>query len=423
MTIERILPVYIAVCVISIFIGISYKIGGVVLRPFDALVAGGALMALGRSAVRGKVDYVAKNKLYYLFLALYFYRCINALFLNGYAEAIKESIQVLEFIILIHLIAIVTRTEKDRGVFIQTFLVGCGVLGILVAGWHISNGMYANYKKLGDSKLIFSLFALLAVVRYMGAEKKKEGRALAVFAILLALLSGERKGWVALAGSVAIVYMVIQGVSLRKTLTRLLRPRIILVGSILAAIGIGVALQFEYVERQFTSMYDLYLIASEIELDVDLSQFETSGSNLARLYILLFAIRATLAHPIFGVGTGRWHNALNQMARTDDSRFMIGAHSEYQRLAVENGLTGLSLYITLWVLAIRRAVRFARLSLANQQSSALVVVGLTVFGALINFFLGGGALNTIYLALSVGLLLGLENDKELVKAQLKPVNV
>lgn len=421
MYVDRILPSYSAICVVSLFLGLNYEAGPVVLRPFDALVLGGGGLMLAASLLRGRIRQIRKGGVYFLFIILYSYRVLNALFLNGVGEAIVEFVQVCEFLVLIHLIAGCTKEKNSRRVFLRTLLVGSGLIAVTVALWHVSQGSYAGYKRLGDSKLIFSLFALLAVVRYM--SDKENGGFWVFFAVLLALLSGERKGWVALAGSVAIVYMVIQGVSLRRALTRMLRPRIIFVGSILAAIGIGVALQFEYVERQFTSMYDLYLIASEIELDVDLSQFETSGSNLARLYILLFAIRATLAHPFFGVGTGRWHDALNQMARTDDSRFMIGAHSEYQRLAVENGLTGLSLYITLWVLAIRRAVRFARLSLANQQSSALVVVGLTVFGALINFFLGGGALNTIYLALSVGLLLGLENDKELVKAQLKPVNV
>jgi len=398
-------------------LGLNYKVGSVVLRPFDVLVLGGGGLVLAALLVRGRIRRIRKGSLYYLFVTLYSYRVLSALFLNGASEAIIEFVQVCEFLVLIHLIAGCTKERNSRRVFLRTLLIGSGLIAVTVALWHISRGSYAGYKRLGNSKLIFSLFALLAMTRHMG--DKKSGGFWVFFAVLLALLSGERKGWVALAGSVAVVYTVIQGVSLRKTLTRLLRPRIIFAGSILAVVGIGVALQFEYVERQFTSMYDLYLIASEIELNVDLSQFETSGSNLARLYILLFAIRATLAHPIFGVGTGRWHDALNQMARTDDSRFMIGAHSEYQRLAVENGLTGLTLYIALWVLAIRRAVRFARLPLANQQSGTLSIVGLTVFGALINFFLGGGALNTIYLALSVGLLLGLENDRELVKPRLK----
>jgi len=421
MYVHRILPSYSAICVVSLFLGLNYEAGPVVLRPFDALVLGGGWLILAVSLLRGRIRRIRKNSVYSLFIVLYSYRILNALFLSGVSESIVEFVQACEFLVLIHLIAGCTKEKDDRRVFLQTLFISSGLIAVAVALWHVNQGSYAGYKKLGDSKLIFSLFALLAVVRHTSG--KRDGGFWVFFAVLLALLSGERKGWVALAGSVAVVYMVVQGVSLRKMLTWMLRPRIIFAGSVLAAIGTGVAIQFEYVERQFTSIYDLYLIASEIELDVDLSQFETSGSNLARLYILLFAIRATLAHPIFGVGTGRWHEALSQMASTDDSRFMIGAHSEYQRLAVENGLTGLSLYITLWILAIRRAVRFARLSLANQQSSALAIVGLTVFGTLINFFLGGGALNTIYLALSVGLLLGLENDKELMKTRLKPVTV
>lgn len=422
MYVEYILPVYTAICIVSLFSGVTYDVGPIVLRPFDAMVLMGGAIITAAASVRGRIRHLRKNSLYYLFLFLYVYRVINGALLTGAGEAVKELIQATEFIVLIHLISITTFTEEKRRKFLRVLLFGFGVSATVVAVWHIGQGSYANYKRLGDPKLLFGAFALLAIGRYMNSGAKESGGVLMAFALLLAILSGERKGWVALAGAVATMYVVMQNVSIRRVFARILRPRVVLAGGVLAVVGIGIALQFEYIERQFASMYDLYIIASKVDLEMDLSQFETSSSNLARLYILLFAVRATLAHPVFGAGTGRWHDALNQMARTDDSRFMIGAHSEYQRFAVENGLTGLFLYVTLWVLAIRRAIHFEKLFPVNQQHSAIIIVGLSVFGAIINLFLGGGALNTIYLALSVGLLTGLENDRALLQHRSKAVD-
>jgi O-antigen ligase len=143
---------------------------------------------------------------------------------------------------------------------------------------------------------------------------------------------------------------------------------------------------------------------------MDPSAFDTSVSNIARLYILLFTVRTALAHPFFGVGTDRWHEALAQVAYSEKSQYMIGAHSEYQRFAVENGLTGLGLYVLAWGAAIRDAVRRHHLSTSVGEARTLEIAGLTLFGAFINLFLGGGALNILYMALSVGLLVGLKND-------------
>jgi O-antigen ligase len=143
---------------------------------------------------------------------------------------------------------------------------------------------------------------------------------------------------------------------------------------------------------------------------MDPSAFDTSVSNLARLYILLFTVRTALAHPFFGVGTDRWHEALAQVAYSEKSQYMVGAHSEYQRFTVENGLTGLVLYVLAWGAAIRDSVRQYHLTESGSEARRLEVVGLALFGALINLFLGGGALNTLFMALVVGLLVGLENE-------------
>jgi hypothetical protein len=404
----RTLSKYGAFCVLSLFLGIKYDVG-VILRPFDALVGLGGLFLVGRASVRGRIDTLRKPTVYYLFVATYSYRCVNAVFLSGTGTAMKETLQVIELVLLAHLVAVSTRSREHRQLFFRTLLIGSGLLAVGAAVWHVINGYYAGYKRLGDLKYIFSLFALLAFGAFLRGKSRYASTVLSG-ALLLTLLSGERKGWVALLGGGGLMYFVYQGRSLRRLLAAILRPRVLIGGMTAIAAILAVGLQSEYVSRQFETIGDVYVLLSNFDLRMDLSAFETSGSNLARLYILLFTVRTVLAHPWFGVGTGRWHEALADMAYSDKSQYMIGAHSEYQRLTVENGLTGFGLYVFTWGAAIRDGIRRYHRSVGSNESIKLEIVGLALFGAVINVFLGGGAVNILFMALAVGLLVGLEND-------------
>jgi hypothetical protein len=63
-----------------------------------------------------------------------------------------------------------------------------------------------------------------------------------------------------------------------------------------------------------------------------------------------------------------------------------------------------------WGTAIRDSVRRYHVTETGSEARGLEVIGLALFGALINLFLGGGALNISFMALVVGLLVGLENN-------------
>jgi hypothetical protein len=409
---NRFLARYAAFCVLSLFLGINYDVG-VILRPFDAFVAFGGMILVGRASVRGYIDRLKKPTVYYLFAATYFYRCANALFLSGMGAALKETLQIIEFLLLIHLIAVSTRSTKHRQVFFQTLFVGFGVMALATAAWHIGNGSYANYKGLGPLKFTFSFFGLLALRDYLREKPKRFAALVLLGAILLTVLSGERKSWVALAGAGGGMYVFFRGGNIWQVLLNLLRPRVLVGGGTVLIATAAIGLQFEYVFGQFENMRDVYLLLSNFDLQMDLSAFETSGSNLARLYALLFTIRTTMAHPWFGVGTGRWLDEIKAASNSNGDTYVLGSHSEYQRFAVENGLTGLFLYVVSWVVAFRQATRIYRRSVSpGVRSDALTVIGIIGFGALINFFLGGGALNTVYLALAIGLLVGFENGNE-----------
>jgi hypothetical protein len=405
---DRFLSRYSALCVLALFLGLQYKVG-VVLRPFDALIGLGGLFLVGRASVRGRIVRLKKPTVYYLFVAAYSYRCVNALFLSGTGTALKETLQVAEFVLLAHLIAVSTRSSEHRRFFLRTLFIGIGILALVTAVWHVNNGYYVRYKQLGPPKYGFSIFALLAFGEFLRGKSRYAGIVL-LGAVVLTVLSGERKGWVALMGGGGLMYFVYQGRSIRRLLAEILHPRVLVGGTVTIAVVVAVGLQFEYVSRQFETIGDVYVLLSNFNLRMDLSAFETSGSNLARLYILLFTVRTALIHPWFGVGTGRWHEALADWTYSGKSRYMIGSHSEYQRFTVENGLTGLTLYVLAWGVAIRDSVRRYHRTAGSSETRGLEIVGLALFGAAINLFLGGGALNILFMALAVGLLVGLENE-------------
>jgi len=207
------------------------------------------------------------------------------------------------------------------------------------------------------------------------------------------------------------MWFLFQGGSIRQIFSFVFRPRVLFGGGALLTGVVVAGLQFEYVSRQFETIGDVYVLLSNLDLRMDLSAFDTSPSNLTRLYIFLFTVRTALTHPWFGVGTGRWHDAIAEMSSSESARYIAGAHSEYQRFTVENGLTGLVLYVSAWIVAFRQALRSYRASSTGMKIDVLTTVGVVVYGALINLFLGGGALNILYLALVTGLLVGVKNDE------------
>jgi O-antigen ligase len=135
-----------------------------------------------------------------------------------------------------------------------------------------------------------------------------------------------------------------------------------------------------------------------------------SLSNQVRLFLLQFTIETVKAHPWWGIGVGEFKEAIQFAAPGE--MFVSGAHSEYQRYAVETGLTGLGLYLLTWALMIRHAWRVVRRTDLAKQTETALVVGLVVYGAVINLFLGGGALNILFLVLPAGLLQGILNEEK-----------
>lgn len=405
--VDRLLPTYTALCILSLFVDLVYKVGGTALRPFDAMVGLGLFLIVAAACVRGKIRPIKKIGIFYIFIILYSYRFLNGIFLSGVGVAVKEFVQAIEFVVLIYMVGMATSTVEGRETFIERLFWGFGIIAGFTAIWHISQGDIVNYKQLGASKLSFSLFALFAIPAYL----RKRSFPLAVvmgFAILLTMLSGERKGWVALALAGGAVFYVMRGMRIGAALKTLFQPKYVAMAGASVLVIAAVASQIEYVSYQFQSIRDIFLLLSEVDLGQTNIDIETSGSNVARLYLLLASIRMLIENPLLGVGTERFKVELAQGFA--ENGVIQGAHSEYQLLAAENGIIGLVLYSTIWFVAIRRSAHLVRVAPAGRYYTQVAILAFIVFGATVNLFLGGGALNIVFMAVSIGLLMGLKNE-------------
>lgn len=406
--VDRLLPTYTALCILSLFVDLVYKVGGTALRPFDAMVGLGLFLIVAAACVRGKIRPLNKVGIFYVFILLYTYRFLNGLLLSGVGVAVKEFVQAIEFVGLIYMVGMATSTVSGREKFLKWLFWGFGVIASFAAVWHISQGELVNYKQLGASKLSFSLFALFAIPAYL--RKRSFSLAMVMgLAILLTLLSGERKGWVALAAAGGAVFYVMRGMRIGAVLKTVFQPKYVAMAGTSVLIIAAVASQIEYVSKQFQSIRDVFLLLSEVDLRQANVDIETTGSNVARLYLLLASMRMLLENPLFGVGTERFKTELAQ--GFTENGVVQGAHSEYQLLAAENGVIGLVLYSTIWFVAIRKAAYLTRVAPVGRYYPRAAILAFTVFGAVINLFLGGGALNIVFMAVAVGLLVGFRNER------------
>ncbi|MFB6224988.1 MAG: hypothetical protein ABEI13_00850, partial [Candidatus Paceibacteria bacterium] len=254
MTIRYISPYYVGFCILSLFTGIAYETGTVVVRPFDILIGMGMLVAIGKACRRGSVQALRKGAPYYLFAILYLYRGISGVVWSEPVLGVKELLQGIEFIFLIHLVTHATKRPDDRRRFLRTLHVGLGIIAVVTALLHIVNGRYSGYKFLAElgytatqpQKYAFGLFGLTAFVFWMGERKNVHTLSVLVVAILLCFLSGERKGWMALVAAVMAIYYAAADFRVWAMLRSVFRVRYLTVIGLIV-LGSMLASNFEYV--------------------------------------------------------------------------------------------------------------------------------------------------------------------------------
>lgn len=413
MSVDRILPYYVGVCIVSLFTGIAYETDALVLRPFDAMIGVALVVIVGAASMRGYARRLEKGLPYYLFATLYLYRGLSGLVMTGPALAVKELIQGVEFLALIHLVGQAVKEKDNRIRFLQTLYVGFGVVAVGTALLHIAEGQYSGYKYLGDlgytsggaAKYAFGLFGLMAAIFW--ASDRDRWYMFPVFglALVLTLLSGERKGWVALAAAGVGMYYVASNLRVSRILESLFSVRTFAVAAGLV-VAISVASNYDYTRESLGSFQDTYRFVVESEFDY-VPVRPGQRQDVGRYNGLVFIADALSRRPVFGVGTERAKEAVEEIPNPGVD--ITTGHGEYQRYALENGLLGLVLYVAAWVLLLVEAIRYSRRMLRRDYLTSLFLIGFVLYSVVVNMFMGGGAHNIVFMSLSIGLLLSLKN--------------
>ena len=141
-----------------LFLPIEIKVG-LVLRPFDFMLAIALLMALFIIRKRYLVQGFFSDPLTVLYVSLSLYISFNGLFLNPSSFA-KEFIQRIEYIIFLYLVFSVCADSKSRKVFFKYLYYSIGALLTYAVLWHITHGYIIRYKTLHEPKYLFGFFSL-----------------------------------------------------------------------------------------------------------------------------------------------------------------------------------------------------------------------------------------------------------------------
>lgn len=273
--------------------------------------------------------------------------------------------------------------------------------------YSVSHGVYANYKDLDAPKHSFAFFALLAVIRLFigsGGGKKTLLQLAATFlALVMLLLSGERKGWAAfIIGAGVFTYLQGKARLTKKTVNAIVTFVVVVtaVGSI-TALYITTQPEFRYINRQFSSLGDISNIFSEGD-----AGFE-SRSNEERIFMLQYGLQIFAKNPISGIGIDQFRD---YVYNATGGAWSHDAHNFYLKILVENGIIGILLYLTPLFLIFIELWKLSKSKMSHISRDARIIIALLFLGSIVNLFLAGKALSWLYVILPCGMLLGLNRE-------------
>jgi len=388
---------------LTLFFDFDYELSFVRLRIMDFyLVILVILMIL--SGGYFKIKNNAATISFYLFIVF--------ILLNGIAKVtlgsvIKETIQLLEYVFIMHLIANATNEAQKRKEFLDVLFWGTGCIAFFSMMYSASRGHYANFKDLDAPKHSFAFFALLAVMRLFtssGSGKKTIFQLAAIFlALMMLLLSGERKGWAAfIIGTGIFTYLQSKSRFSKKTINAMVTFIVIAaaVGTI-AALYLSGQPQFRYINRQFSSLSDITNVFSGGG-----SAYE-SKSDEERIFMLHYGIQLFTKFPISGIGVDQFRI---YVYKATSGEFGHDAHNFYLKVLVEDGIIGILLYLTPLFLIFIELWKLAKSRIPDIARDGRIIIALFFLGSVVNLFLAGKALSWLYLILPCGMLLGLNRE-------------
>lgn len=345
---------------LSLFTAFKLKMGGVQIRPFDAIVV---VMIAWTFLHTVSMKRVRMNG--FLVLLPFFAWHVLSAFIYGAENGIREGLQV-SLMVAFAGVLMLSVNRIDYRTAAKVMIAGLVVVLLYNIIWHVSQGMWTGWKRLNNPKAIFGYLpmALGCLVLFAAPAQRRFYWLLWGGLLVILLLSGERKS--------LIIYGVISAMFMAR-------------GRALAALpflGAGVLGLFLIINifaaqdftKQLRTMTNPFTSAGS-EATVARGITPESLSNAQRAFAFDMASSYFKQNPIMGTGTNSYQNLIASRFAYLPEYMLLGVHGEFLRIAAENGLIGLLFYLAIWVVAIVRLRRvlhsFQRRGLISRLQEAM----------------------------------------------------
>ena len=340
---------------LSLFTPFKIVTGLVQLRPFDVLcvVMTAWLLTKGRLVPRYGIPFGLGVVLPYFALH------VASAFTVSQSNGIREALQVGLCLLFAWVVASSAPLVDYRRL---THLAVIGLVAVTVfsIAWHISQGYWTGWKRLGDPKAAFTFLPLVlgALLVIDPPEAKRRLLFLWTATGAVILMSGERKA--------LLVYLVLSAILFARG--RILRLVPVVIVGVGALTMLASTVDDPYLARQLGSLvnpmstgdYDSAMATGTVAEGDTLS-------NAQRSFVLSYGRELLEQSPLFGAGTNRYSMLIDERFYYLPEFLRAGIHGEFLRITIENGIVGLLLYVIAWVTAFERGRRTIHLALPGQR--------------------------------------------------------
>lgn len=289
-----------------------------------------------------------------------------------FAEMGKMLLKYRE-LLLIPLFILLINNAKSRQLGLYAFLGGMGltlILSYLImwTGWEIGKGTVENpfvFKNHITQGILMSLAAYFLAIQSL---QQPQWRGLRIIAILLAMyniifMTQGRTGYLVLASLMLLL------------IYQLYHWRGFIIGII--AISILSTISYTYSDHVKTRINKIFENVTAYE------QGQSETSIGLRIEFYKNSLQLIAKHPFLGTGTGSFHQTYTTFATSQNMLTTDNPHNEYLMIAIQWGLIGLSLFISLLYWAWQQA---NRLSIEKKWMTQGLVITIVV-GCLVNSLL------------------------------------
>ncbi|WP_372379866.1 O-antigen ligase family protein [Vibrio natriegens] len=328
MPVSNHIPLLAAFTLALFFVPVKIQTGGIALAPSDIA----SLLSLGLSALVVMESKTRKLLHPCIGFVLLF---TGYVFINGLLNRvplmplITETVQWVAILSLLGLLFAYGAFEDERVMVYFSYILF--VICCLVAAWHFAQGYQSGFKLLGVSKYGFGLLCSLL---YLYRDKIRAFHILMLIALVLLVLSQERKALLGFCLLFLLDQLFIKSL-MRKTVSETYTWTILLTLSfaVLAAVSITSYVGFDTLADQLEFTQEDILFANQSEA--------RWVSNLHRKLLLANGFDILQQHPILGVGAKMLPSFMVNYFNYQE--LAIYTHNFVLDTAIEYGLLGIAL--------------------------------------------------------------------------------